>query len=420
MKKSTPQIPSKNGLMKFDIVEHISKKDFLDMIDQETGQYIVDKGNNAGPTISDTSSTVEPQGTQERGSTNSLSFVENPEEPQGTTGISDSPQNSVPVIPVPAAKKKRGGYGEFQRNWMLTWNNPRHKMETLFETLKDAVPTSTGYVGQAERGSKNGTLHYHLLIRFVDMVRFSALKSHTFGLGNPRLDAIKDRDAAMKYVTKLKTRVQPPIGTGCYVNLPKPDRYAERILKRECFMTWQSALYEDLLDTEPNDRTVWWAWSNKGKIGKSNFVNYMAFHHEAETMCIDGCKKSDIAFALSKRIDNGDDIKYVFLDISRASSKSLEGMYDTIEKLKNGKLFSGKYESKELRFGRLHVICFANFFPKYANTQLSKDRWRMVYLDRLHIVTEHDKKVMSTIQKAHIPEMKKSTRHLILPPHSGT
>jgi len=50
-----------------------------------------------------------------------------------------------------------------------------------------------------------------------------------------------------------------------------------------------------------------------------------------------------------------------------------------MEELKDGVLFSGKYESKTKIYDIPHVIVFANFLPK--ENALSKDRLKIIDLN---------------------------------------
>ena len=53
--------------------------------------------------------------------------------------------------------------------------------------------------------------------------------------------------------------------------------------------------------------------------------------------------------------------------------------YQVMESIKNGRVFSAKYESKMKVFDPPHVICFANFEPK--REAMSADRWAIVDLE---------------------------------------
>ena len=75
-------------------------------------------------------------------------------------------------------------------------------------------------------------------------------------------------------------------------------------------------------------------------------------------------QKRDIKFAY-----NGQRI--VFFDFSRSNEDRIN--YDVIESIKNGMMFSTKYESVVRMYDHPHVIIFANFMPSL--TKLSADRW---------------------------------------------
>jgi len=58
--------------------------------------------------------------------------------------------------------------------------------------------------------------------------------------------------------------------------------------------------------------------------------------------------------------------------------------YGAIEQVKNGLVFSGKYESSMLIFNPPHVVIFANDTPD--ESMYSNDRWH------IHKITDFDKK----------------------------
>ena len=64
----------------------------------------------------------------------------------------------------------------------------------------------------------------------------------------------------------------------------------------------------------------------------------------------------------------------ILLDIPRASKDFIN--YGAIEQLKNGCLYSGKYEGGDCIFPHPHVICFANEEPD--KDMMSKDRWDII------------------------------------------
>jgi hypothetical protein len=73
---------------------------------------------------------------------------------------------------------------------------------------------------------------------------------------------------------------------------------------------------------------------------------------------------------------NADHLILIF-DLQRAKEDYIP--YGTIEQLKNGIFFSGKYEASTHVINSPHVICFANYPPdKY---KLSADRWNIIEIE---------------------------------------
>lgn len=70
-------------------------------------------------------------------------------------------------------------------------------------------------------------------------------------------------------------------------------------------------------------------------------------------------------------LDAGNPLELVVIDIPRCNENKVS--YQAIEDLKNGMLFSTKYESAMCVFDAPHVLVFANFPPERA--KLSADRW---------------------------------------------
>ena len=131
---------------------------------------------------------------------------------------------------------------------------------------------------------------------------------------------------------------------------------------------------EKLYHTEPDDRTIYWFWEDKGNIGKSAFVKYMVATHGC--LFCDGGKKSDlINLVFNADMDN---TKCIIWDLPRSSKGSIS--YATLEAIKNGLICNTKYETGVKVFNSPHVFVFANFEPDDEG-KLSRDRWFIRYLD---------------------------------------
>jgi hypothetical protein len=111
------------------------------------------------------------------------------------------------------------------------------------------------------------------------------------------------------------------------------------------------------------DREITWIVDPVGNCGKSFLARYLTLHHKA-FYCTGG-KKSDIAHAY-----DGEPV--VIFDFSR-EIEDQAGVYATIENLKNGMIFSGKYESGVKFFQTPLVFVFSNWVPDVE--KFSIDRW---------------------------------------------
>lgn len=121
--------------------------------------------------------------------------------------------------------------------------------------------------------------------------------------------------------------------------------------------------YEDPL----RGRKIYWFWEPKGNWGKSFLATHLIDFHDA--IEVSGASK-DIFCGIAATLADKD-IKTVIFDVPRSSLEYIS--YQAIEKLKDGKFFSPKYESGMVRYNKPHIICFANEPPE--EHKLSADRW---------------------------------------------
>lgn len=136
---------------------------------------------------------------------------------------------------------------------------------------------------------------------------------------------------------------------------PKADLWGERTLR-----AWQQAEVDKLF--KQTDRTVRWIYDQHGGMGKSQLANYLASKHGA--FVCESAKMRDIAHAY-------DDQRIVVFDLARCQEEYTP--YRAIESFKNGRIFSGKYNSVAKTFAPCAVIVLANFAPD--ESKLSADRW---------------------------------------------
>lgn len=117
---------------------------------------------------------------------------------------------------------------------------------------------------------------------------------------------------------------------------------------------WQQEILE-MLNHRPDERKIHWYVDNTGNVGKSTFTKYLVTNRNA--LMLAGAKLADAAFAY-------DGQSIVIFDLPREAQEHLN--YGLIEQVKNGMLFSGKYESGVKCFAKPHVLVFANFCADWS------------------------------------------------------
>jgi hypothetical protein len=132
---------------------------------------------------------------------------------------------------------------------------------------------------------------------------------------------------------------------------------------------WQKEI-ESIYLTEPDNRSIFWFWEEKGNVGKSAFVKYMIVKYKA--LYCDGGKKSDLMNLVFN--SNMDECRCVIWDLPRSTKGNIS--YATLECVKNGMVCNTKYETGTKVFNPPHIFVFANFPPDDVS-QLSLDRWKI-------------------------------------------
>jgi len=128
----------------------------------------------------------------------------------------------------------------------------------------------------------------------------------------------------------------------------------------------------DILDAPADSRKIIFVVDPAGNKGKSYFAHSYYRSRPSDVQLLSAGKRDDLAFAIDER-------KSVFIfDLPRSTSEFLQ--YSILEQLKNGIIFSNKYESrmKQLPYGReSHVVVMMNEYPDVS--KLSSDRPQILY-----------------------------------------
>lgn len=175
---------------------------------------------------------------------------------------------------------------------------------------------------------------------------------------------MRNRDCAFLYCLKDETRA--PEGVRWSQGLPRTlDTVGIEELR-----PWQRRIYDSVLLPCPRDhRKIRWYWETTGGTGKTFLTKCLVDQRSA--LVVSG-KASDVLAAIALMLKEKREAPEVIVwDIPRSVADYVS--YQSIEKLKDGCFFSGKYESGMVRINTPHILCFANQLPDLE--KLSADRW---------------------------------------------
>lgn len=152
---------------------------------------------------------------------------------------------------------------------------------------------------------------------------------------------------------------------------------------------WQERLVMEL--PQHNDTTVWWYWEEVGNVGKTWMSKWLTVMKDA--MRFENGKSADI-----KHGYNGQNL--VVFDLTRSAQDHIN--YEVIESIKNGIMYSTKYESKMKCYDPPKVIVFANAEPDKINF----DRWVVTQIDPIEPswYNELDRAFADSVFAAHYEE----------------
>lgn len=266
---------------------------------------------------------------------------------------------------TPASKKSDKKQISQRLNWFFTFNNyPEDAIDALDACFREIC---TDWIFQEEIGEKCGTPHLQGNIRLKKSMRFTEFSPDLRIHWEPTRLVVNAKNYCNKDSTR-KPGGQVRFGGGW---IPKKEL---KII--EPTHPWQREVINLIQYTEPDDRKVYWYWSEKGGVGKSSLAKYLI--HKFKALFIDEGKKADI-MNLIFHADMDRDNCAVVIDIPRANGDKVS--YKSIESIKNGCIYSPKYEGGYKLFNSPHVICFANCEPDYE--QLSSDRWVVKQIDKI-------------------------------------
>lgn len=211
-------------------------------------------------------------------------------------------------------------------------------------------------VGECDSGATPGNIQDQLSGRIREIIK---LRSS----GNRPDQILEDERFAGTYARYTKS-IEMAIGT------KNQAKMAERIKAGYQGIIWNRWQYHLVryVENEPSKRKIKWYVDLEGNKGKTFMSIFLVVRHGA-FRCENGRSQDLIHAYKGERI--------VVFDFSRSQEEHIN--YCVIESMKNGIMFSPKYESGMKMFPPPHVIVFANFPPD--KLKLSEDRWNIYEMD---------------------------------------
>lgn len=244
------------------------------------------------------------------------------------------------------------------KRWCFTLNNYTDEevssiSSTIYEKCSKAL---VAY----EVGEECGTPHLQGFIKLKVKERPMTVFSFTNRISWRAANG--NDDSQWTYITKQN---EPFINIGYPkpVKVINPDR------------PWEQDILK-IIETEPDDRTIHWYWSEAGNMGKTSFCKYLTVKHGAIALSGKAADMRNGVIDYYKQ--KGDTPSLVLIPIPRSFNTDYLN-YEGIENIKDMYFYSGKYEGGQVCGNCPHVFVFANEPPDQS--KMSGDRWVITQID---------------------------------------
>jgi hypothetical protein len=287
------------------------------------------------------------------------------------------------------------------KHYCVTHNNYD---DTDYQRYIALYPSKISYIVIGKEVGDSGTPHLQIYFRSAKKVRFSVVKKWLLP-ASPHIEAAIDPPSAADYCKKdgdyeelgsftQERQRSDIIEFRDFVKDGNRDRkrileeYPEIVAKyprfvKECcdayrpvyklpsyeLHPWQSSL-NNVLKLPANSREIIFVVDTTGNTGKSWFADYFCSLHD-NAQVLEMGKKADVAYAINP------ECRVFFFDITREINEYMN--YSVLEALKNGRIFSSKYDSCMTRLTTIpHVVVLMNQHPDMS--KLSLDRYKIINL----------------------------------------
>lgn len=233
---------------------------------------------------------------------------------------------------------------------------------------------------QKEQGEKTGYIHWQGRLSLKEKLRLNQLIKtwgHPKFSFKPTSDANKDN---VFYVIKNETRIEGP-----WTDKDPEEQYVPRQIREiETLYPWQERVIKisKIWDTRKINCIV----DGRGNNGKSTLVGYMRAHNLGRKLPFSNDYRDLMRMVMDMPTSN-----CYIIDMPRAINKEkLFQLWSAIEEIKGGYAYDDRYSFKEKLFDCPQIFVFMNSYPD--TTLLSKDRWKMWYIDENMRLKPYEKK----------------------------
>ena len=265
--------------------------------------------------------------------------------------------------------------------WAATWNEgPLPEVSGLVKFMDDL---NFGFCFQKEKGETTERAHYQMRINLKTKDRrmtkltllsifHSAYDVAQLTLRPESNNGLK-KDALAFYVMKNETRIDGPWMDKGFKAPEAPYEYTGKDLQMMGDpLLWQKEILQ-MMEKEPDDRTVTWICQRAGNAGKSKLQKWLCWKKKAKRISMGLAHQIKNAFCVSKAR-----YKTYVMNIPRVVGKeeAQRELFSAIEEIKDGWVSAVMYgEEKECFFEPPHIFVFSNELPNLG--LCSADRWQL-------------------------------------------
>lgn len=265
------------------------------------------------------------------------------------------------------------------RGFVVVINNWTEEEYNLI--LEYAQKHCEKYVVAKEHAPSTGTPHLQCWLYHKHPQRFDRMKELF-----PRAKLIRSKGNANQQLVYCSKEDPNPVHKGCEKPLSMQEQIKKKIFERDytnvIWKPWQKKVLDHL--DEEDSRKILWIYDKEGNNGKSFLRKYISL--TKDVLLFDGKKDNILNQLKQKCIDEDKDVKYVVADIPRCYDLRLF-QYGLLEQLKDGQVYSGKYEGGEIWIDRPNIVILSNSYPDTST--MTNDRWEIVDLSVEDIVGEN-------------------------------